>query len=109
MSLVNDLKRGRARIKRGWCQQASARDRDGMGVGADDRHAAAWCAAGAVYYDDAALTALARALRVPSGLAYGEEVVAYNDRERRRRADVLRLYDRAIAVAKKRARPGPTP
>ena len=86
--LLEALRAGRARIARGWCQ---GKYRNNLG------DAVAWCARGAVYDDELAVMALWKILKDYSTLPqYG--VARYNDNPYTTQADILSLYDRAIAA-----------
>ena len=98
--VVAMLKRARALVKRGWCQDVLARDKRGIRCNEKDVFATSWCVVGATYRacsnrfgpsDDAwsALTAAART----------HDLAGWNDRTGRKQADVVALFDRAIAKA----------
>lgn len=96
------LKRGRARIEKGWCQEALARDEAGGLVATGyNPGATQWCAMGALQEPGnsgawvAAIEALEaeipKSRRTPGGLP------VYNDNYVSTPKPILRLYDRAIA------------
>lgn len=99
MSALDMLREGRDRVARGWAQGAYARDRDGRSVYAWTPEACAWCALGALRVSgdfgadyDAARAALEK---FTPALA----VAPFNDATTTTQADVLALFDRAIAAA----------
>ena len=100
MSALDMLREGRERVARGWTQGTYARDRDGRKAYAWAPEACAWCALGAMRVSghfgaeyDAARALLERF--TPAALA----VSSFNDASTTTQADVLALYDRAIAAA----------
>lgn len=103
MSAVLDvLRAGRERVARGWSQNYFARDAAGNGCPVNSRKAKCWCAVGAVYA--AATThpvrtpALERLREALPGASRTGEVEWFNDHPLTTQADVLALFDRAIAA-----------
>jgi hypothetical protein len=104
---VQDLLiRARERIEKGWCQGAYAKNADGDVVGATDPYATSFCIRGAIL----AVGPLDYAVRAP---AYGlletvidrisqspcDSLAGYNDTYERTHAEVLAVFDAAIALA----------
>lgn len=120
MTVLNDLRAGRARIVQGWCRGMWARDFDGRGVDPDDPGAVSWCARGAVgssllHLNEAAELALYKSL--PKGIAIPDyyacactvgDLVAWFNNSRVSREEVLELFDRAIAAEEQRLVRRPT-
>lgn len=108
--LADDLRAARKLIERpeAWTKKEEARDSDGNSVGATSDYATCWCSLGAVervcggwnarYV--AAELALADVLPKHSGAVVWE----YNDAPTTTHADILALFDRAIAAAEGSAR-----
>ena len=102
------LRGARERIARGWTQGATARvEAWGLVVVPQSPQATCWCAVGALesatrYLSDAgdALMALRKVL--PRG-KWGRDVSHFNDAPSTTQADVLALFDRAIAAEEARA------
>lgn len=100
------LIRARGRIEKGWCQGAYAKNADGDGVGATDPDATSFCIRGAIL----AVGPLDYSVRSP---AYGllenvvdrisqspcDSLAGYNDAPERTQAEVLAVFDAAIALA----------
>lgn len=96
-SVVERLREARARIEdpANWCQGAFARDRSGDPVGSKSPVACQWCAEGALTVAGGGFDAEVYLLRaLPLRV---NDVGGYNDH--RTHATVLRLFDRAIALA----------
>ena len=101
MTIRDVLITARERITdpRRWCQGALAKDAFGNRVSPVKHNAVRWCAAGACdataglmnAQSNAAVNALACEL-------YDKSLVSYNDRPETTHADILALYDRAIAA-----------
>jgi hypothetical protein len=98
--IAEKLREARALIERGWCQKDTAIDRKGNSVDVFSPLATRWCIYGAV----AAITEnnyvpadIADVLR--EGLPVGALVSQWNDTPGRTQAEVLDLFDRAIAKA----------
>jgi hypothetical protein len=94
------LKKARALVAKGWCQQNWAEDRKGV-CSTDDGHTAVrWCAWGALYTisHNGPCTEAGHWLSamVPPG-----GVIPFNDASGRTRADVLDVYDAAIFMAQR--------
>jgi len=104
MTTLEVLRGARAKIAQGWCQGASARDADGQLTGVTQPDACCWCAIGAVYAaaplepdsGDAAFEYLAR-------VTPGHLIGTWNDDPSRTQAEVLALFDRAIAQQERAA------
>jgi hypothetical protein len=88
----------RAKIERPecWTKGKYARDKDGESVTPNSRSAVCWCAIGAVhaaYPSDAERTLIRLSWFVPTKGG----ISTYNDYPETTHADILALYDRAIA------------
>ncbi len=86
------LKAGLERIKRGWCKGSMARTAEGIPVSPRHPNACMWCAVGAIngtgnYGFDALLDA-----------AGVDSIVGLNDQPTTTQADIIALYERAIAA-----------
>ncbi len=87
------LKAGLERIKRGWCKNTFARNARGLPVHSMDETACQWCAIGA-------LPASGRYLAVESLFAANKGLppASLNDLPDTTQADIIALYERAIAA-----------
>lgn len=107
MDAQDVLIQARERIeKKGWCQGAVAKDSDGEEVGAKDPKAVAYCIIGAVQavtppttpdLEDSAFVSLEDWLPSVAGDNY-MGLAFFNDRPRTTKADVVAVFDRAIAA-----------
>lgn len=95
----------RGYITKGWCQMASARDEEGKSCYFGSVKACSWCSSGAITranHDIYKLDILAwdaslqQVYKVLESIL-GEKIVPWNDADNRTQADVLELFDRAIA------------
>lgn len=87
---VEKLKAARALIERGWCQGEYAKDADGEAVGVREPRAVAWCVRGACYAANVSALPLYDVQR---------DLTNWNDHPGRTQAEVLNLFDEAIALA----------
>jgi hypothetical protein len=83
-------------VARGWCQGVAAEDARGQSVLATDLGACRWCALGAMGHSRGLLHL--SPLYSAGGFEGGSELVEWNDEAGRTQADVLALYDAAIAA-----------
>lgn len=103
MTTLEILEAGRARIEKGWCQGHYALTAESEIPLSATGPPAAWCAIGALIdvqsrpFPREADNFLEAAVMEWSGYA---NVLRWNDEPGRTQADVLALYDRAIAKAK---------
>lgn len=103
-AVLEALRAGRERVARGWTQGAFARNQKGSSVAEANPSAICFCALGAIYADrrapySLAFDALSRAVESPKANVPPHCVVGYfNDDPATTQADVLALYDRAIAA-----------
>ena len=91
----------RAKIASGWTQGAMARDADGEPCSVMAVKAVAWCSDGAVKYaaeDDAAWWEALKRLSAAAGLRDSNELIIWQDVAERTHAEMLELFDRAIAA-----------
>lgn len=95
ISVLEQLRAGRERIARGWCQHDFARKADGTPTDGLDPEAVTWCAYGAAHDDQRVERVLESALNEFAGTYL---LATWNDKSDRTQADVLALYDRAIAA-----------
>lgn len=106
MKLVDTLKRARQLIKKGWTQNAYARDRYGNMVDEDSPGAVRWCAAGALHRVTRENIVMWRKAKVllnrESG--YGG-IISLNDDTGTTKEMVVSVFDRAIRSAQKAGRP----
>lgn len=93
--VLKELRAGRERIERGWCQNDFARDADGNAIDPKDPRACRWCVYGASF------SYWAEKILENAGQAWFDSnlLAVWNDMPERTHADVLELYDRAIALA----------
>lgn len=108
MTTLEVLRGARAKIAQGWCQGTAARDANGVTSSCFmELGACSWCAIGAIYgaapvdelgeaSADAAIAALVT--HVP-----GNAIAPWNDSPSRTQAEVLELFDRAIATEERAA------
>lgn len=82
-------------IRKGWCWNADARDRDGIPVAASDPAATAWSLTGALVrvseQEDAELGALSEALWGISGVIPDSSLDAWNNAPGRSQAETLEM------------------
>lgn len=97
MAYENEIKNFRkikTLIRKGWTQNASARNKDGRIVGATSDEAVCYCLIGAtVRVAGVDADSLSRLFRRTHGMG----MVRYNDHIAGTRADVLRAIDKVIA------------
>lgn len=92
------LRKGRERIQRGWIQGGGARSRDDKPVRADSPWAVQWSLSGATKMPK---------MRHARDVLYkilGCPLTAWNDAPGRTQAEVLALFDRAIAECEEKTR-----
>lgn len=95
---VEILKAARDLLAKGWTQGAYARDEIGLTVGENDKRACRFCSVGAIWaaasrLNDGPSEAQSAVERIPRA----RFLIAWNDDSRRTQADVLALFDEAIA------------
>lgn len=105
MNTLELLKRGKARIKKGWCQEYYAVDAKNFRAQPSGNFACRWCASGALGIgreterDRAAWKGAIDALlrNIGDGTLKGEHsVITWNDATGRTREHVLHIYTKAI-------------
>ena len=101
--VIDALVRARGLVERGWCQGWFARDADGYEVAAVSPQACRFCALGAIRHATNVFVegdnCIRLVLRAGGNEALGD-LFTWNDAPERTQADVLALYDRAIALAR---------
>lgn len=102
MKTVTVLKKSRALLDKGWTQGWFAKDENGCHVDYGAHNATYFCIAGAVYRTVGVATAPGSsdamdALTAVAPAQYKFSLSQYNDAPRRTKAQVLGLFDRAIA------------
>jgi hypothetical protein len=109
--VIERLEAGLARIEKGWCQGAAAKDKNGKEPRSGKR-AVSFCAAGAVVYgykfsvNDPAVEYLLKAINQADPtifyypIGHRGNIPIWNDSPHRTKEDVIRLYQRAIEIAK---------
>ena len=96
MTIVEMLKRSRERIARGWCQDSYAEDKEGRRTSPLSNFACAWCMMGALRPEGIECMAAEPFLR---RLVPHHALAQFNDAPGRTQAEVLAVYDKAIAMA----------
>lgn len=102
-TVLDALRMGRGKVARGWTRGCLARDAEGKEVDPVSAQATCWCAIGAIdsvtgnenNASHGAVTVLDSALE-------GREIADFNDDPATTQADVLALFDRAIATLETR-------
>lgn len=79
-----------------WCQGAYAKTKDGRLVGPEAKGAVQWCAVGALRKVAGVSGNTSDALKVLDTCTRGKDIVNFNDDHRRKHAQVLKVFDRAI-------------
>ena len=102
MKMLDGLRRARALVERGWTKGEPARNAAGEGCHPSSQHAVEWSAFGAIYatvptYADY-LAACARLQDLIGASPEDLNLSLWNDAPGRTQADVLDLFDRAIAA-----------
>jgi hypothetical protein len=105
MTPVDVLKAARAKIEQGWTQGAFALDRERGVVPVNSPAAVCWCSLGAIKFADHDLYsdsyfAAEKILGRASGNA---NIIPWNDAPGRTQAEVLEVFDHAIALAESEA------
>ena len=98
---VKVLQDARARIARGWCQNALALDAAGQGVSPNDGTAVRWCMVGTLHVGTHWDSAWAKAFRAIQNEIAGDmldRISTFNNTHSRE--EVLEIFDRAIAKLK---------
>lgn len=90
------LRRARPLIAAGWTQYAFAKDDVGATVNSSSPNAVCWCSLGAINASIEMTGEYDAAKNVLSRVA-GENIGVWNDAPGRTQAEVLALFDRAIA------------
>lgn len=100
-SVVNVLKKAKAKISNGWCQGALARDSDECDVDLDDfserQRAEMVCSIGGIYFATQDDTLRVKAENALCNVIKCGDVVDWNDSPHQRKDRVLAGFDRAIA------------
>lgn len=83
-------------VRRGWCQNASARDEYGMSVAEKSRTARSWCASGAIWKASRRRTATGPIGEVHARFSriVRRSVVNFNDSHGTTAEDVASVFDR---------------
>jgi hypothetical protein len=95
VSALAVLTAARALVERGWTQGEYARHKNGRPIGPAEPNAVCWCATGAIMATGKSLAADLAVYHL--GDALGDSVLRWNDTPGRTQAEVLALFDRAIA------------
>jgi hypothetical protein len=102
MTALELLTAARARIKKGWCQETYARDANGASISVRDPSAVSFCLYGALLSLESPDHIFVEADAIIRSLGGG---TGWNDAKGRTQEDVLRVYDRAIEIARKKEKP----
>lgn len=86
-----------------WTQKSSARRLDGTQTIANDQQACAWCALGAIWCFEDVHSPAEYFLCKARGWTGWVFVADFNDNSETTHADILKLYDDAIALARAEA------
>ena len=86
----------RAKVAQGWTQHAAARRADGALSMTKSKDAVCWCAVGAINAVATCTGDVDLALKV-IGVELGHGLILFNDTPGRTQAEVLAVFDRAIA------------
>ena len=114
--LLELLRASRGKIAAGWTQGCFAKDALGEQVNPEAPTATCWCAVGAVrasmgpayriaMIDGRAHAELYEAIASVGAIDSGDAIVEFNDKQGRTQAEVLALFDRAIAAVEARLAP----
>jgi hypothetical protein len=107
MDTVSRLRAARELLKKGWCQNVSALTGDGVVVAVDDPGACRFCATGALDHfwrgSTASLfaghqAAIRHLNKVVQERGFGS-IISYNDSNGRTQAQMIAIFDEAIAEA----------
>jgi len=98
--VIDALVRARGLVERGWCQGLHATDSDGRPVFWRDHRAERYCAIGAIYTTPDPRVRMRCVVHLRKAIGGEGDVSGWNDAPERTQADVLALYDRAIALAR---------
>lgn len=98
MTALQVLRKARALVAKGWCQGATARGRSGKPVDDESRSAVEFCVVGALWR--VAGGDFVPRIRARGALkqVVGDSLISFNDAPGRKKATVLRAFDRAIAA-----------
>lgn len=97
MKTIDVLRAAREKVAQGWTQGATARDEEGFWVGVRTPAARSWSADGAVQFAARTLKMKKTVMLVLRAIS-GDDLVHWNDSVGRTQAQVLDLFDRAIAA-----------
>lgn len=115
MDAVEYLEKGLELIKKGWCQNAGARNKNGCSVSARSPEAVSYCMDGALYktlnpyidVDNKLTISLRGRLYINAILRsknYLHSLITFNDTEGRTKEEVIDVFEKAIELAKNRSR-----
>ncbi len=99
MKQVAILKKARAKIEKGWCQDYLATTDKGTPVSEKSRRAAKWCVLGAVGAVTKSSREAFRCQQLLREVAGVDFLSTWNNAPGRTQEQVIRLYDKAIARA----------
>ena len=99
MTTKDVLTQARALIEKGWTQDALARDAEGQDVYPKNSDACQWCATGAIWAVVGISQAYLDAFDMIDNLVRDnyEDIGYFNDAPDTTQADVIKLFDEAIA------------
>jgi hypothetical protein len=98
-SLIKKLRKVKTLIKKGWCQGALARDKNGFEVGYLNRGAASYCLHAAATIEKLKPSENDFLSKAATEMGYLNEVT-FNDHNDTTKADVLKFLDKCIERAK---------
>lgn len=101
MTTLEVLKIGRARIARGWCRFSLAENSQGHSCDPEGLQAVAWCALGGLMHDSH--WGFSTAFDSLAAMLGSSHLADWNNQPHRTQADVLALYDKAIAAEEAKA------
>ena len=96
MTLLEQLQAVRARIEKGWTKGTYARDKDGQKTYFDSPTACKWCLAGACFVEQCEEAVDYINEYLISNYYIG--IPAWNDRDGRKKREVLELLDQLITT-----------
>ena len=100
ITVLEVLVRARANVKKGWCQESSAKDTYGFSVAYWQPEACFWCIMGAIWKACGSIDAIhgEKAEAVIRDILDEKYISQWNDKPGRTKQEVLDLFDKAISI-----------